>query len=322
MKSSFHTRLINGPFEDPGIYVRLYREGRALLFDPGFTINLSARDIFKITDIFVSHAHIDHFIGFDNILRHHLKSERPLNLYGPGGFMDKVEGKLRGYTWNLIEEYPLSLNVFEVLEDRIEAACFRSQNRFLREGLGSKPFEGVVMRGPFFNVSAVILDHIIPCLAYSIKEDFHINIDRAKLDRHGIPVGPWLNKLKDAIRNNDKEALFKVEGKELSFDEAREFVIITEGQKISYVVDALGSDENIQKIIKLAKGSDMLFIETYFLDEDKDRAKKSCHLTAREAGRIAREAGAGRFVPLHFSPKYTDRPEDVIREAEKEFRRG
>lgn len=321
MKSSFHTRLINGPFDDPGLYVRLFREGRAILFDTGFTTSLSARDILKITDLFVSHTHIDHFIGFDNILRIHLKKETPLNLYGPEGFIGRAEGKLNGYTWNLIEEYPLALNVFEVHEKTVKHAAFRSVNRFMREDLGSRQFDGTVTSGPFCKVSAAILDHRIPCLAYSIKEDYHINIDKAKLQKMKLPVGPWLNKLKHAIRNNDKGAVFDVDGRRLSFDDAGEFVIITKGQKVSYVVDALGSDENIKKIIELVNGSDILYIETYFLDEDKDRAQSSCHLTAKEAGRIAREAGVDRFVPLHFSPKYMDRPEALLMEAVEEFGR-
>ena len=76
MKPSFHTKLFNPPFKDPGLYVRLLREGRALMFDLGSTENLSARDLLKTTDIFVTHTHIDHFIGFDNILRISLKKER------------------------------------------------------------------------------------------------------------------------------------------------------------------------------------------------------------------------------------------------------
>ena len=98
MKPSFHARLINSPFEDPGLYVRIIREGRALMFDLGFTTHLSSRDILKTSDIFVTHTHIDHFIGFDNVLRTCLKKETPLRLYGPRGFIDCIEGKLKSYT--------------------------------------------------------------------------------------------------------------------------------------------------------------------------------------------------------------------------------
>ncbi|MEK6529002.1 MAG: ribonuclease Z, partial [Nitrospirota bacterium] len=90
--------------------------------------------------------------------------------------------------------------------------------------------------------------------------------------------------------------------------------------KITYVADALGSDENIKKIAALAKGSDILYIEAYFLDKDSVKAKERYHLTAKEAGRIAREAGVGRLEVFHFSPKYTDLPEEIVKEAEREFK--
>ncbi|HDH01742.1 MAG TPA: ribonuclease Z, partial [Nitrospirae bacterium] len=73
MKPTFHHRTVNGPFEDPVVYLRLLREKRALLFDAGDIGRLSAGEIHKITDVFVTHTHIDHFIGFDRLLRVILK---------------------------------------------------------------------------------------------------------------------------------------------------------------------------------------------------------------------------------------------------------
>jgi len=142
MKPSFHTRLVNSPFEDPCLYIRLLREGRALLFDAGFTTNLSAGDILKISDIFISHTHIDHFIGFDSILRLHLRREYPLRLYGPKGFIDCVEGKLRGYTWNLIGNYPLVIEVLEIHEKSLKKAIFRAKDAFMRKDLEEVLFDG------------------------------------------------------------------------------------------------------------------------------------------------------------------------------------
>jgi ribonuclease Z len=99
----------------------------------------------------------------------------------------------------------------------------------------------------------------------------------------------------------------------------KDIATISKGQKLSYVVDAVGSEDNIEKIVELVKGSDLLYIETYFADKDKDRAIKRYHLTAKEAGKIARQAGVGRMEPIHFSPKYTSSPEELIREAKEEF---
>lgn len=320
MKPSFHTRLLNSPFDDPCLYVRLLRESRALLFDTGFTVNLAPRDILKISDIFVSHTHVDHFIGFDNILRVSLKKEIPLRLYGPEGFINKVEGKLKGYSWNLIGEYPLIIEVSEITENTIKKTVFKSENSFNRKDLDTTPFEGIILKDSFFRVSAAVLDHQIPCLAFSLEEDYHINIDKVKLKQLNLPVGPWLSKLKKAIREHALNDTITIGDRKFTFAELKDIANITKGQKLSYVADILGSEENIRKVVEMVKGSDILFIEAYFLDRDKDRAKERYHLTAKQAGRIAREGCIERLVVFHFSPKYMDIPQEVVKEAEEEFR--
>lgn len=319
MKPTFHARTLNSPFEDSGLYIRVLREGRAIMFDLGATTSLSPADILKTTDIFVSHTHIDHFIGFDNILRTSLKKEGTLNLYGPEGFTACVEGKLRSYTWNLTADYPFVIKVAEVTDQSIKRTLFKAETSFAREDLGAGPFSGILMKDSFYTISAAILDHQIPCLAFSLEEDYHINIDKAKLSSMGLPVGPWLKQLKTAIRENKDDGVFTIEGRTYTFQEIRGVADITRGQKLCYIVDAVGSEENIRKIIELAKGSDVLYIETYFLDKDKDRAKERYHLTAKEAGRIAREAGVGRLEALHFSPRYMDEPDTLVKEAQEEF---
>ena len=97
--------------------------------------------------------------------------------------------------------------------------------------------------------------------------------------------------------------------------------MITEGQKISYVVDSSIDEENIRKIITLAKDSDTLYCEAYFLEEDRERAIERHHLTAKTAGRIAREAGVKNLVVMHFSPKYRECPDAPEKEAMMEYNR-
>jgi ribonuclease Z len=266
-------------------------------------------------------THVDHFIGFDNILRICLKKANPLKLYGPEGFIDCIEGKLKSYTWNLIGDYPLVIEVSEVNEKLINKVIFKAENSFKREDLGWSYFRGTLIQDSSFKVSTAILDHQVPCLAFSLEEAFHINIDKAKLGGLNLPVGKWLKELKTAIRENKHDSVFTIEGKTFTFSELRDVANITTGQKISYVVDALGSEENIKKIIELAKGSDVLYIETYFLEKDKDRAIDRYHLTAKNAGRIAREAEVGRLEVFHFSPRYKNDPASLIQEAEEQFRK-
>ncbi len=320
MKCSFQIRQVNGPFDDPGLYVRLIREGRALMFDLGFTNSLTPRDILKISDIFVSHTHVDHFIGFDIILRISLRKETPLRLYGPRGFIDCVEGKLRSYTWNIIEDYPLEIHVSEVDGPVIRKAVFSAANSFRCMNRGSEPFNGILLKESFFSVMSTVLDHQIPCLAFSLEEDFHINIDKSRLVNMNLPVGPWLGDLKRAIREKRTNSTFSIEKEVYAYPDVHDVARITRGQKISYVVDAVGSKDNMDKIISLVRGSDVLYIETFFLDEDRDRARERYHLTAKEAGIIAREAGVRRFEALHFSSKYMKISERLVEEAEREFK--
>ena len=79
------------------------------------------------------------------------------------------------------------------------------------------------------------------------------------------------------------------------------------GTESSYVTDAGYTPDNIDKIIDLVDRSDLLFIESPFLHEDADIAKRKMHLTARQAGKIARRAHVRRFEQFHFSPRYEGR---------------
>jgi ribonuclease Z len=105
MRPMFQAELVNKSFGDPAVYIDLMFERRALLFDMGDVSALPTRKLLRITDVFVSHTHMDHFSGFDHLLRVCLGRDRGIKLYGPTGFLSQVEHKLASYTWNLVENY-------------------------------------------------------------------------------------------------------------------------------------------------------------------------------------------------------------------------
>jgi ribonuclease Z len=189
---------------------------------------------------------------------------------------------------------------------------------------------GVLLDDETFRVRSVSLDHKIPCLAFSLEEKNHVNVMKDRLNEQGIPVGPWLTGLKRAVLRGDPDtALFRIWWREGSTVQERfrelgvlkkEILRIVPGQKITYVTDVAGSAVNIFRIRELAAGSDYLFIEAMFLQKDEEMARKKSHLTARQAGTLAREAGAARVTPFHFSPKYSGQGEELLREVADAFK--
>jgi ribonuclease Z len=329
MRPSFHPRLINDPFSDPGLFIPFLFEKRALMFDSGDLSALSPRDLLKITHVFVTHTHMDHFIGFDTLLRIFLGREKELHIFGPPDFFRHVEGKLAGYTWNLVNEYEnnFMLKVTEVHADKTLTREYVCQDRFRpKKGEMRGPFSRILLKEPSFHVEAAILDHRIPCLGLSLVENFYVNIIKEGLKELHLPVGSWLNQFKKALyEKRDLDSDFHVSWEEdgevvkekrfILGDLAQKIATISPGQKITYITDIIGSPQNYDKVITLAKDSDHLFIEAAFLDSDKETARRKFHLTAREAGELAKMAEVKQFILFHFSPRYNHRAEELEMEA-------
>lgn len=333
MRPSFFPELVNDPFEDPVLYIDSVYEHRALAMDLGDIHKLPPRKILRISDVFVSHTHMDHFVGFDRLVRTCLGRDKTIRMYGPPGFIGQVEQRLAGYTWNLVEQYENDFSIVAAewpASRRPGAAKFRCRNRFQREAHDPVSVDSdVLIEETGFQVRTTLLDHNTPCLAFALEEKFHVNIWKTKLERLKLPVGPWLAELKQAIfRDDPDDTHFRVWWRDRSEVKERryplgflkeELVRIVPGQKIAYVVDALYSEENAAHITDLGLDADMFFIEAFFLDEDAERAARTFHLTAAQAGLLARRARAKRMIPVHFSPRYTGDEDRIRREAAQAF---
>lgn len=321
MKPLLHPRLLNTYFEDPCLFVRILYEKKAILFDLGTIHSLKQSELYKITDVFVTHTHMDHFIGFDTLLRVILRRDLPLNIYGPPSVLPCIQGKLRGYTWNLIEDYPTEINVFAYNGRCLTHSVFSAKNRFRKQTVSKSDSDGLLHKNPMFTVRAVKLDHGITCLAYSLEEKFHINIDKALLIRKGLAVGAWLNDFKRILREHsgDTQQIIRICDRDFKLSELSDIARTTKGQKISYASDIAITPKNIARLVTLIKDSDIFFCEAYFLEKDRERAIERSHLTAKATGAIAKKAGVKKLELLHFSPKYSDCPDKVIEEAMSEF---
>ena len=335
MRPIFDAMLVNRTFGDPGVLIDLKFERRAILFDIGDVSSLPTRKLLRVSDVFVSHTHMDHFAGFDHLLRVCLGRDTGVRLYGPGHFIAQLGHKLAAYTWNLVQNYDTDfvITAHELGADgRMRRARFRSRGRFEREPLPDLAAPaGVLLEASSFRVRTLPLEHHgIPSLAFAFEEGTHINVWRNRLEELGLPSGPWLTLLKEQVRAGAPEDTpVRVHWRTRSgprevmmpLGELRSKVLqFGPGQRVCYVTDVADNPRNREALAPFLRGADLLFIEAVFLEADRQHATRKAHLTARAAGEIARAAGVRTAVPFHFSSRYLGREEDLRREFERAWR--
>jgi ribonuclease Z len=332
MKSGIQLSLINDPFGDPGLLVQFLLQKQVLLFDLGDLSPLSNGTLLKVSHVFVSHTHIDHFIGFDRLLRTLFGREKTLTIFGPENIIQNVEGKLAGFTWNLVELYSesLTIEVVEVRESGLLKGTFRAIDRFKLCDEKEEPFvDGLIVDNPVFSVRAAILEHRVPCLGFALQEKPHVNINKDKLQSMKAEPGPWLNELKQSVLRSEPESTLitvpfgepgNFRTKDIPLGQlTNDLVEVFPGQKISYVVDTVFNDHNRKKIVELVESADVFFCESPFLANEEERGRARCHLTSRQAGTLAREAGVKQLQVFHFSSRHKDCREQFYNEALEAF---
>jgi len=247
-------------------------DGRGLLFDPGEGTQRQML-LAGVSATQLTRILITHFHG-DHCL-------------GLAGIVQRVS--LDGVPHTIDVHYPASGQVYF---DRLRhASIFKDQARVRAVPAAS---EGTIHADDVLTVTARQLDHGPDTLGYRIEEPggWRLLPDRleaealrgpaiAELVRDGTVAGP-----RGPVRIED------VAERRL-------------GQKVAFVMDTRMCDA----ALALAEGVDLLICESTFLSTESDEAHAYGHLTAAQAGTIAREAGVRRLVLTHFSQRYrSDQP--------------
>ncbi len=308
--------LVNGLFGDPLLHVRMRHCARSLLFDIGDGSRLSARTAHQVTDVFISHAHMDHLGGFLWLLRSRVGELPACRLYGPPGLAGHIDGLIRGFLWDRVAEHGPVFEVGELHGDVLRR--FRLQAGVPgMVALGARPTgDGVVLRETGFQVRAVMLDHHTPVMAYAFEPDAEINVRKDELQRLGLAPGPWLNALKGCITRGDRDAVLPLPDGRVAHVPAlaRELVSVTPGKRLVYATDLADTPDNRARLVGLARHAHTLFLEAVFTEADVRHACTHGHLTARACGEIAAAAGVSRLVPFHLSRRYADDPRPLFDE--------
>lgn len=149
--------------------------------------------------------------------------------------------------------------------------------------------DGVIHRDAKLELSAKRLHHGVETYGYRLKEHDGRTMLPEKLAEAGI-VGPQIKEL-------IKKGSFESRGRVVQLDEVSLF---KPGQSFAFVMDTRMCDN----AVALAEGVDLLVCESTYLSSEEREAREHGHMTARQAGLVAKEAGARKLVLTHFSQRY------------------
>jgi ribonuclease BN (tRNA processing enzyme) len=316
---SLDVTLLNGVFGDPSLHVRLRHLARGLLFDLGQGTRLSARVAHQVTDVFVSHAHLDHIGGFVSLLRSRIGRLPACRMYGPPGLAQHIAGFIQGILWDRVGEQGPCFELAELHVDRLLRFRIQAGQGPLEPLNSTALANGVVCEEADFKVRAVTLDHHgVPVIAYAFEPAPQLNIRKDRLLERGLQPGRWLNELKQQLLAGNRNADMQLPdaSRETVAELAAELVLVTPGRKLVYATDLGDTAANRERLVELARQAHTFFCEAAFLQADSEQARCTGHLTTRACGEIATMAGVARLVPFHFSRRYAHRPQAIYTEIE------
>jgi ribonuclease Z len=237
---------------------------------------------FDVDAIFFTHFHADHYLGAIGFLRtlSMLGREAPLDVYGPRPARRLLDVMLFTGT----EKLAFEVRIHEV----------RPGDAVRRDGCDLVPFE---------------TDHRTPSVGWALVEDarpgrFHPE----KAAALGVPKGPLFG----ALQHGREVTL--PDGRVVRPDE------VVEAPRRGRRIAVTGDTRPCRGTIEAARGADLLVHDSTFGDAEQERAEETLHSTAREAARIAREAGVARLVLTHLSTRYDREYATLAEQAREEFR--
>jgi len=311
-----------GLLDDPLLFLRIRPLGRSLLFDCGQLQHVAKRTLKSIDAVFISHAHMDHFMGFDQVLRSTLITGRTLDVFGPCGLGERMRHKLAAYDWNLAEDFWCTIRVNEILPEHIVRWEFPGPDSFrCRQLEPIRRSAKEIFHNRFVHVEAEPVDHKIPSLMFRIRERHPFAVDAEKIRQVGLQPGDWLAELKRLFYEQ------RLAGAELPVPHAGEPSRFTDAAElyraicrdvtpasIGYLSDVGFTTANTEKISQFLRGVTLLVSECTFLRNEVERARASFHLTTADLNHLLSELSPQFVLPMHVSKTYTSRLFEIYTE--------
>lgn len=320
--------FLAGLIEDPLLLLRTINAGPSILVDCGHLTHLAKRVLKSVGYIFVSHAHMDHFIGIDQFTRHVLVSGKTIILFGPAGIASKLQRRLDGYDWNLVHPCYCGFEVHEIHSEHIDVFVVSGKDGFSCRFSHRLPRNSkTVFENGNVSVEAEVCDHKIPVIIYRFNETPPFAIDDSKLTLLGYHKGAWISDLKSWYYGESKRvstlSVPHVTGtsphQSLTIDASVLYEQIkkrTRSLSIGYISDIGNTSSNIEKVKSLMADVTLLLCECTYLRAQKQKARVSFHLCSDDVNYLIDAIRPDFLLPIHLSKTYLHRSHLLYQELE------
>jgi ribonuclease Z len=222
----------------------------------------------RITHIFISHLHGDHYLGLMGVLSSYNLSKRtkPLTIFGPRGLDDIITTQFRWSNTKLT--YPLTF----------------SETR--PDGLN------LLLDNPRFKVSSFPLTHRLPTTGFLIQEKKGFrSLIKEKLAEKRIPLAAIQSLRKGNDFTGEDGTVYTLEEYTHPHPPLRSY--------------AFCSDTRFEpRLANYLSQPTLLYHESTFVEADAARAAVTFHSTAKDAATIANLIQAKSLILGHFSSRY------------------
>lgn len=235
----------------------------------------------RISMIFISHLHGDHYLGLVGLLS---------------------SMSLLGRTKSLTIYCPAELEQLMMGQFKVAGVRFNFQLEFVHLKATSKE---LIFEDNVLEVSVFPVKHRIPCWGFHFREkEKELNINPAKIKEHLLTVQEIMQvkKGEDVLRESSY-----LRNADLT---------LPKQPLLSYAYSA--DTMYFEKMVEYVQGVDILYHEATFIEKQKDRAVATMHSTAKEAATVAEQAKVGQLLLGHFSARFKQ-TDEVLAEAKSVF---
>jgi ribonuclease Z len=317
-------QLVNGSTGDPVLYIDYPGKDDSILFDGGDNGRLSLKRLGDLEAVFITHHHVDHFIGLDRIVRANMDRDKVLYLFGPQNTIRKVRDRIISYEYPFFPFQKIVLRITEVLPGKLRTGLLECTRQFPEPTIVEKDWTGPLLyENEYLQVEAAFTDHTVPGLAYALVEKTGYHPVSERLAQGILRPGAWVTDVLNRLRAGEAmDTVLEINGGRFTLQSlADQYFAVSQGTRVAYITDTALSDASRPGLLRLANRATRLYCDSFYSQTHIKQALQYRHMTATQAAELAKAAKVDQLILIHFAQRYAGKYEELIAEARAIFPR-